>query len=182
MEIQSVVWRDLKSSEQIKIFNGKMLLELEEYLGNDDFHIIGVMNDGVEKIVINLTGYREHLENNLGVGYSSYYDEDQEMRIYFADKEDLDKVFTAVKSIFQLHGFNVHQVKSTCIDLEDFSVNIRVEVLVMPKCPVCKQNDLLEEGANALSRKDNETEICSDCGRKEAMEELAAYEKELQDL
>lgn len=40
------------------------------------------------------------------------------------------------------------------------------------KCPICKKNELLEEGANAISRKDNETEICSDCGRKEAMEEL----------
>jgi superfamily II helicase len=40
------------------------------------------------------------------------------------------------------------------------------------KCPVCKTNDLLEEGTNALSRKDNETEICDECGTAEAMEEL----------
>lgn len=39
-------------------------------------------------------------------------------------------------------------------------------------CPICNENELLEEGANALSRKDNETEICSDCGMKEAFEEL----------
>ena len=46
------------------------------------------------------------------------------------------------------------------------------------KCPVCKQNDLLKPGANALSRKDNKTEICSDCGRDEAMEELKKFLEE----
>ena len=40
------------------------------------------------------------------------------------------------------------------------------------KCPVCKTNELLEEGLNALSRKDNETEICDECGTKEALEEI----------
>ena len=39
-------------------------------------------------------------------------------------------------------------------------------------CPVCKKNELLEEGANALSRKDNDTEICNDCARNEAIEEF----------
>lgn len=43
-------------------------------------------------------------------------------------------------------------------------------------CPSCEKNELREEGGNALSRKDNETEICSDCGMKEALEE---YEKSL---
>lgn len=40
----------------------------------------------------------------------------------------------------------------------------------MKKCPICKVNELGEEGANALSRKDNETEICSDCATKEALD------------
>ena len=40
------------------------------------------------------------------------------------------------------------------------------------KCPNCNVNELLEEGANALSRKDNETEICSDCATQEAFEEM----------
>lgn len=38
-------------------------------------------------------------------------------------------------------------------------------------CPSCK-NNILEDGANALSRKDNETEICSNCGTMEALEEM----------
>lgn len=42
----------------------------------------------------------------------------------------------------------------------------------MTTCPICKENELLEEGANALSRKDNQTEICDDCASAEAMEEF----------
>jgi RNA polymerase subunit RPABC4/transcription elongation factor Spt4 len=40
------------------------------------------------------------------------------------------------------------------------------------KCPICKTNELLEEGLNALSRKDNQTEICNDCGTQEAFDDL----------
>jgi hypothetical protein len=39
-------------------------------------------------------------------------------------------------------------------------------------CPKCKKNELLEEGANALSRRDNETEICNECATKEAFEDM----------
>lgn len=35
------------------------------------------------------------------------------------------------------------------------------------KCPKCKKEI---KGYPALSRKDNKTEICSDCGTKEALE------------
>jgi predicted RNA-binding Zn-ribbon protein involved in translation (DUF1610 family) len=35
-------------------------------------------------------------------------------------------------------------------------------------CPRCRRTTLLE-GRNALSRRDNKTEICSDCGTKEAL-------------
>jgi RNA polymerase subunit RPABC4/transcription elongation factor Spt4 len=40
------------------------------------------------------------------------------------------------------------------------------------KCPRCGVNELLEEGLNALSRQDNETEICNACGTDEALAEL----------
>ena len=43
---------------------------------------------------------------------------------------------------------------------------------------MCNENELLEEGANALSRKDNETEICSECGTVEAMEEFGLLRTE----
>jgi RNA polymerase subunit RPABC4/transcription elongation factor Spt4 len=48
----------------------------------------------------------------------------------------------------------------------------------MKKCPVCKLNELREEGANALSRKDNETEICSQCATKEAIEEWQEFKRQ----
>lgn len=39
-------------------------------------------------------------------------------------------------------------------------------------CTRCKTNRLdPEEVMNALSRKDNDTYICEDCGREEALEE-----------
>lgn len=40
------------------------------------------------------------------------------------------------------------------------------------KCPVCGK---FYQGLGALSRKDNETEICSECGQAEGMEELMSY-------
>lgn len=41
-------------------------------------------------------------------------------------------------------------------------------------CPICKQSYTEEP---ALSRKDNKTEICSDCGMNEAMGALATHWK-----
>ena len=42
-----------------------------------------------------------------------------------------------------------------------------------PLCPKCKLNHLkLDKVMNALSRKDNKTYICNDCGDKEAFEEM----------
>jgi len=39
----------------------------------------------------------------------------------------------------------------------------------MKRCPRCRQMTLREvEAQNALSRRDNETYICSDCGNEEA--------------
>jgi RNA polymerase subunit RPABC4/transcription elongation factor Spt4 len=39
-------------------------------------------------------------------------------------------------------------------------------------CPSCKVNPLHEnEVMNPLSRKDNDTYICNECGQKEALEE-----------
>lgn len=38
-------------------------------------------------------------------------------------------------------------------------------------CPVCKKE--VESWSMALSRKDNETFICSSCGVREAMEDIS---------
>lgn len=46
-------------------------------------------------------------------------------------------------------------------------------------CPRCNENKLHpDEAMNALSRSDNETYICNDCGVDEAMEELKKYSRE----
>lgn len=39
----------------------------------------------------------------------------------------------------------------------------------MTKCPKC--GEIYPEGKGALSRRDNRTEICSQCGFEEAMED-----------
>lgn len=39
-----------------------------------------------------------------------------------------------------------------------------------PKCPRCGNS--YEDGLGALSRRDNETEICSNCGTMEAIEDM----------
>ena len=40
-------------------------------------------------------------------------------------------------------------------------------------CPKCKKNRLYKERVwNSLSRRDNKTYICNDCGREEAFEDL----------
>lgn len=42
-------------------------------------------------------------------------------------------------------------------------------------CPLC--GSTFEDGMGSLSRKDNETFICSDCGTEEAMNELFSEKK-----
>ncbi|MGN1133116.1 MAG: hypothetical protein ACI4RN_01535 [Oscillospiraceae bacterium] len=39
----------------------------------------------------------------------------------------------------------------------------------LKRCPICGR---LCRGASALSRKDNQTYICSDCGTRESLEDL----------
>jgi len=46
------------------------------------------------------------------------------------------------------------------------------------RCPRCGENKMYEEQAmNALSRRDNDTYICSDCGAAEAMEDHFKQER-----
>lgn len=51
----------------------------------------------------------------------------------------------------------------------------QLENMGISLCPSCNKNELKGHGRNALSRKDNETEICSDCGTKEALEEFLKF-------
>jgi RNA polymerase subunit RPABC4/transcription elongation factor Spt4 len=67
------------------------------------------------------------------------------------------------------YGGIAYDRELTVKEIEDYEL---IPMFKENVCPICKMNDLLEEGANALSRKDNKTEICSECGVAEAMEEL----------
>lgn len=50
-----------------------------------------------------------------------------------------------------------------------------VEEAMKHKCPTClgfiPNNERIGEYSGALSRRDNKTEICSDCGAREAIED-----------
>ena len=48
------------------------------------------------------------------------------------------------------------------------------------KCPKC--GEMFEERLHALSRKDNETKICSQCGTDEAMESFLKFMKNVIDV
>ena len=49
------------------------------------------------------------------------------------------------------------------------------DVIRMAVCPLCGR---AYHGAPALSREDNETLICPDCGTREALESIGVDEKE----
>jgi hypothetical protein len=50
---------------------------------------------------------------------------------------------------------------------------------LIKQCPICLTNELdLDEDMNAISRKDDSTVICSDCGQAEAMDDLFGTLKE----
>ena len=51
-------------------------------------------------------------------------------------------------------------------------------VLETRKCPVC---GVTYSGHPALSRKDNKTEICPECGQREALESIGVVDVEEQD-
>lgn len=50
---------------------------------------------------------------------------------------------------------------------------------VITTCPFCGNQF---QGRPALSRKDNETLICPDCGIREALESIGVVEKEQNDI
>ena len=51
----------------------------------------------------------------------------------------------------------------------------RCKVEGLRRCPKCR---LLYEGYPAVSRRDNKTEICPNCGRAEAVEDYVNWRRE----
>lgn len=56
-------------------------------------------------------------------------------------------------------------------ELESLPKTLTYKILELQRCPKCKKEFT---GYPAISRKDNETEICPECGVREAIE---AYQK-----
>ena len=65
---------------------------------------------------------------------------------------------------------DVWEIRFNGIDYWQYNYSIEDEIEEIEKCPGC--NEYKEEGLYALSRKDNKTMICDDCGTREAMEEF----------
>lgn len=49
------------------------------------------------------------------------------------------------------------------------------DILKISVCPLCKENF---RGVPALSRRDNKTQICPDCGTREALESIGVSKEE----
>lgn len=61
-----------------------------------------------------------------------------------------------------------------CIKVEKVHIKNKLTLEEPKICPRCKNNII---GYPSLSRKDNKTEICSECGTLEALEEFILYQK-----
>jgi hypothetical protein len=58
-----------------------------------------------------------------------------------------------------------------------YEMDTNLEVKTCPMCPnLIPSNEHAGQYAGALSRRDNKTEICSDCGRREAIEDFLGME------
>jgi predicted RNA-binding Zn-ribbon protein involved in translation (DUF1610 family) len=75
------------------------------------------------------------------------------------------------EGIFLVKEKGTEDMKGLIVDAQGFSyaryVGIPVEEVKIKKCPHCSKYYL---EPSAISRADNKTEICSDCGVKEALE------------
>lgn len=61
-----------------------------------------------------------------------------------------------------------------CIKVENVHIKNKLTLEEQKICPRCKNNIV---GYPSLSRKGNKTEICSECGTLEALEEFILYQK-----
>ena len=92
------------------------------------------------------------------------------MPILFSQKEARRKKSNVIDSIANLL-WNGREVKKAYYDMLTNEICLMISDLDWHECPKCH---LGYEGYPAISRRDNETEICSDCGNKEALEDWMA--------
>lgn len=89
------------------------------------------------------------------------------MPVLFSRPEASRKMESVMDSIWNLL-WNGREVKEAYYDMLTNEVLLKISDQEWHRCPKC---NLGYEGYPALSRKDNKTEICPECGQKEAMQE-----------
>lgn len=93
------------------------------------------------------------------------------MPVLFSRPEASRKMDSVMDCIDNLL-WNGKAVKEAYYDMLTNEVLLRLSEQDWHRCPKCHHG---YEGYPALSRKDNETEICPDCGNKEAFSEWVKY-------
>lgn len=82
------------------------------------------------------------------------------------------------EGIFLVKEKGTDDIKGLIVDAQGFSyarhVGIPVQECEIYRCPHCSKKFIEPP---AISRKDNKTKICSECGQKEALERFQEYKK-----
>jgi predicted RNA-binding Zn-ribbon protein involved in translation (DUF1610 family) len=99
----------------------------------------------------------------------------REGELTLLDQKDIDDILfdlnRGVKANYDENGMIVITYPYNVCRLESRN-------LISKICPSCKINELnKDESMNALSRKDNTTYICDDCGTAEGLEELYKWKE-----
>lgn len=98
------------------------------------------------------------------------------MPTIFSQKEAKRKKASVIDSLSNLL-WNGREVKKAYYDMLTNEICLMISDLDWHECPICH---LGYEGYPAISRKDNKTEICSECGNKEALGDWLSYKMEKQ--
>lgn len=91
------------------------------------------------------------------------------------DNEHISKIEANVTESLENMLYDGYSIKKATYDTLVNEVELLLSDIPYDECPLCG-NSIGKYPA--LSRKDNKTRICSDCGTKEALEVLAEYTKE----
>ena len=93
------------------------------------------------------------------------------MEVLYHQKEVTKKMDSVMESIENCL-WDGKEIKKAQYDMLLDELVLTVSDLKWYKCPRCNK---AYEGFPALSRRDNETEICPDCGQAEALEDWIDY-------
>lgn len=117
-------------------------------------------------------------------GERGYYEQNEEIK--HRDADELNARFKVTKAqavamfVGSMFGWNapaanpaIYDENGEMIDDDEIIELEEVEDNGLKECPVCKKKKMNEdEVMNSLSRKDNKTMICNDCGMQEAFDDM----------